>query len=60
VDAGYRRISVASACLGLVGTAGGAALGVPSAGLVAGLVLAAVTTVVLAAVIPAVLITFGG
>lgn len=59
VDEGYRRLGVASTSLGLVGTAAGAALAVPWAGLGGGLVVAVVATALLAAVIPLLLIFVG-
>jgi hypothetical protein len=60
LDRDYRHLSIPTACLGLVGTAAGVALGVPPAGLGGGLAVGVVVTVVLTVAVPGLLIAAGG
>jgi hypothetical protein len=58
-EEGYRRVAVASTCLGLVGTGLGLAFGISWFGPVGGLALAVGLTLVLAAAIPALFVAIG-
>lgn len=58
-EEGYRRVAVASTCLGLVGTAFGLAFGISWFGPVGGLALAVGLTLLLAAAIPGLFVAIG-